>query len=76
MIDAIKYENTWHKIRIIAHRGFESVYFGSTHLSDKIISKLGEPISKEAEKIDEQIYFYLSPPLFRLSDEELKRRFF
>lgn len=76
MTDSIKYENSWHKIRVLEHMEFGKVSFGSTHLSNKIISEFGEPISKEAEKIDEQIYFYLSPSLFRLSDEELERRFF
>lgn len=76
MTDSIKYENTWHKIRIVDHEEYGIVQFGSTHLSNKIISEYGKPISKEAEKIDEQIYFYLSPSLFRLSDEELERRFF
>lgn len=75
MTDSIKFENKWHKIRIINNKEYGKVYFASTHLSNRIISDSGEPISKQAEKIDEQIYFYLSPPLFRLSDEELKRRF-
>lgn len=76
MNDSIKYDNKWYKIRIIDHKEFGRVNFGSTHLSNKIISESGEPISKEAEKVDEQIYFYLSPSLFSLSDEELKSRFF
>lgn len=76
MTDSVKYGNSWYKIRIVDHDEYGSVYFGSTHLCNKIISDSGEPISKEAEKVDEQIYFYIPPTLFRLTDEELKKRFF
>lgn len=76
MTDLIRYKNSSFKIRIVAHNDYGSVYFGSTNLCNKIIDDSGSPISKEAEMIDDLIFFYISPPLFKLSDTELKRKFF
>lgn len=76
MTDSIKYKNSWYEIRIIDHHDFGSLYFGSTHLCYKIFANSEDPVSKEAEMVDEQIYFYVAPSLFKLSDAELKRRFF
>ncbi|HWB63834.1 MAG TPA: hypothetical protein VG603_10010 [Chitinophagales bacterium] len=72
-VDWIFYHNRKYKLRVIyLPRLNHDVNIASTFLEKKLMNDLGNNyISKEAQEVDERIYFFVDPKLFALSDRDL-----
>ena len=46
----------------------------SEHLNNLLFDRAGQYLSKEEDPIDEQIFYFVPPASFRLSDEKLRTK--
>ncbi len=53
---------------------FGSNNVASEHLNGLLIDSNGQYRSREAESVDEQIFYFVPAALFRLSDDKLRRK--
>jgi hypothetical protein len=70
--DAIEFNGRSYGLRVLDF-GDElgTNYVASRSLNELLINDAGQYTSCEAESVDEQIFFFIAPAEFRLSDEAL-----
>lgn len=74
-IDSIEFKGRSYRIRTLdLGKEFGINNVASEHLNDLLIDSTGRYESREAESIDEQIFYFVPPASFRLSDERLRRK--
>lgn len=49
-------------------------HVASEHLSDLLLDEEGQFRSKEAESVDEQIFYFIPASYFKLSDDKLRKK--
>jgi hypothetical protein len=69
-IDYITFNEKRYKLRIIEHPTLGLVNIATTKLGAKLLID-DDYVNDEAQYIDEQIYFFIEPRQFGLSDERL-----
>lgn len=67
----IKFNNRNYKIRMLNVRDAGLVNVGSAALNRLLVSGEGSYVSDEAKYTDDQIYYFISPASFKLSDKKL-----
>jgi hypothetical protein len=70
--DAIQFNGKWYGLRLLDFGEDWGNYFvASRHLDCLLVDETGRYISSEARTVDEEIFYFISPAEFRLSDAVL-----
>lgn len=73
--DSIEFRGRSYRLRTIDFGGELGVLrVASEHLDELLIDSTGQYISKEAESVDEQIFYFIPAASFRLSDDKLRTK--
>lgn len=73
--DSIKFKGRSYRLRSLDFGSEFGVYnIASEHLNALLIDPTGQYRSREAESIDEQIFYFVPAASFRLSDDKLRTK--
>lgn len=73
--DSIEFNGRLYKTRIIDFGEDWGVFkVASRHLDHLLVDKRGSYTTEDARFVDEQIFYFIAPARFRLSDKRLKDR--
>ena len=71
--DSIEFKGRSYRLRTLDFGEDFGVYnVASLHLDRLLVDELGSYTSREAKFVDEQIFYFIPPSQFRLSDEKLR----
>ena len=70
----IRFNNLNYKARVLNIGDLELVNVCSTVLNKLLVSKKGDYTCEEAKYVDDQIYYFISPSSFTLSDKKLAHK--
>lgn len=71
--DSIEFKKRSYRIRTLDFGSeFGVVNVASEHLNELLINSTGQYRSKEAESVDEQIFYFIPAASFRLADDKLR----
>ena len=73
--DSIEFNKRWYRIRTLdfgVEFGINNV--ASEHLNDLLMDSTGQYRSREAESVDEQVFYFVPTTSLRLSDNELRSK--
>ena len=70
-MDVLKFQNIEYKIREIELPGLGNVLISTTSLNNALLNNGSYYISKEAQSLDEEIYFFVGDNEIELQDTEL-----
>lgn len=70
--DAIEFMGKSYGLRVVDFgEKWGTLSVASRNLNERLIDDNGQYVSSEAQSVDEQIFFFIAPAEFRLSDEAL-----
>lgn len=67
----IKFRNKRFPLRELKHAEFNTIVISTVELNNLLMTKTGGYVSKEAEAIDDRIYYYVESYQFIRSDKKL-----
>lgn len=70
-MDKIQFQNKEYKVREIELLEFGCVLISTTSLNDALINNGGDYVSKEAQSIDELLYFFVEEDEIELNEQDL-----
>ena len=70
-MDSIKFLNKEFKVREIKLPKIGYVFISTTNLSDALLNNGSEYVSKEAQNIDERLYFFVEENEIELDESDL-----
>jgi len=68
----VTYKNKSYPTRVIDLPSFDEVLISVTSLNETLLLENGEYASKDAEKIDDEIFYFVDDNQISLSDNELR----
>lgn len=70
-MDIINFQNKEFKVREIELPDLGNVFISTANLNDALMNNGSDYISKEAQNIDEQIYFFVEENEIELTEKDL-----